>query len=201
MKELLSIVNLTKALSLLPSVGQKSAERMAYAIIEMDEEKINFLVDSIINIKKKIHHCPNCFSLIDSEFCPYCLKRKDPSICLVCSYPKDVIMFENMDFFNGTYHVLNGEINSLKGITINDLTIDKLIYRIKKENIKEIILATNPTLEGETTALYIAKILENYPVKVSRLAHGIPMGLNLEYSDKLTLTKALENRTDITKED
>lgn len=197
MKELLSIVNLTKALSFLPSVGNKSAERMSYSIIEMDEEKVNFLINSILEVRKKIHHCPNCYSLIDTDSCPYCQNRKDGSTCLVCSFPKDIILFENMDFFKGTYHCLNGEINALKGVTVNDLTISKLLERIRKENIQEIILATNPTVEGETTALYLSKILEKFPVNVTRLAHGIPMGLNIEYSDKLTLSNAYNNRTKI----
>lgn len=197
MKELLSIVNLTEAFKSFPSIGEKTAERMAYAILDMDDRKVDFLINSIEEAKEKIHVCPNCGSLIDTSECPYCGKERSHDICIVVSYPKDILTFERTESFKGIYHCLNGEISSSKGKTIKDLNIDQLTYRIKKENIKELIIATNPTIEGETTALYIAKIYEDYPIKVSRLAHGIPMGANIEYSDNLTLLKALENRTDI----
>lgn len=197
MKELLSIVNLTEALKCFPSVGEKSAERMAYSLLDLDEEKVNFLLSSIKEARNKIHQCPNCGCLIDTEECEYCNENKSHDICIVVSYPKDVFTFERMESFKGVYHVLNGEISSIKGITIQDLNIDGLLKRIKKENIKELIIATNPTIEGETTALYLAKILENSDIKVTRLAHGIPMGSSIEYSDNLTLTKAIENRTNL----
>ena len=200
MKELLSIVNLTEAFKSLPSIGEKTAERMAYSILDMDDRKVDFLVNAIKEAKEKIHTCENCGALIDTSTCPYCSKERSHDICIVVSYPKDILTFEKMNSYEGIYHVLNGEISSSKGKTIKDLTIDQLTYRIKKENIKELIIATNPTLEGETTALYIGKIYEDYPIKVSRLAHGIPMGSNIEYSDNLTLLKAIENRTDLKKE-
>ena len=200
MKELLSIVNLTEAFKSLPSIGEKTAERMAYSILDMDDRKVDFLVNAIKEVKEKIHTCENCGALIDTSTCPYCSKERSHDICIVVSYPKDILTFEKMNSYKGIYHVLNGEISSSKGKTIKDLTIDQLTYRIKKENIKELIIATNPTLEGETTALYIGKIYEDYPIKVSRLAHGIPMGSNIEYSDNLTLLKAIENRTDLKKE-
>lgn len=197
MKELLSIVNLTEALKCFPSVGDKSAERMAYSLLDLDEDKVNFLLSSIKEARNKIHQCPNCGCLIDTEECEYCNENKSHDICIVVSYPKDVFTFERMESFKGVYHVLNGEISSIKGITIQDLNIDGLLKRIKNENIKELIIATNPTIEGETTALYLAKILENSDIKVTRLAHGIPMGSSIEYSDNLTLTKAIENRTNL----
>lgn len=197
MKELLSIVNLTEALKCFPSVGEKSAERMAYSLLDLDEDKVNFLLSSIKEARNKIHQCPNCGCLIDTDECEYCNDSRSHDICIVVSYPKDVFTFEKMESFKGIYHVLNGEISSIKGITIQDLNIDGLISRINKENIKELIIATNPTVEGETTALYLAKILEDKDIKVTRLAHGIPMGSSIEYSDNLTLTKAIENRTDL----
>lgn len=197
MKELLSIINLTEAFKSFPSIGEKTAERMAYAVLEMDDKKVDFLVNAINEAKEKIHQCDNCGALIDTDECPYCNETRSHDICIVVSYPKDILTFEKMDSFKGIYHVLNGEISSSKGKTIKDLRIDELTFRIKKENIKELIIATNPTLEGETTALYLGKIYEDYPVKVTRLAHGIPMGSNIEYSDNLTLLKAIENRTDL----
>lgn len=197
MKELLSIVNLTEALKAFPNIGEKTAERMAYSLLDFDEEKVNFLLDSIKDARSKIHQCPTCGALIDNDDCPYCNEDRSHDICIVVSYPKDILTFEKMESFKGTYHVLNGEISSIKGISVKDLNIDNLLTRIKKENIKELIIATNPTIEGETTALYLAKLLLNENVKVTRLAHGIPMGSNIEYSDNLTLSKALENRTDL----
>ena len=198
MNELHSITKLKEALAQFPSIGEKTAERMAYALLDMDEEKINFILDSIKEADELVHICPTCGILIDTKECPVCENLdRDHSICLVVSYPKDIIPFEKTNAFKGTYHVLNGEISSIKGIGIYDLNIKKLEERIKKENIKEVIIATNPTLEGETTSLYIAKLLEKYEIKVTRLARGIPMGGSLEYSDELTLIKALEGRGDI----
>lgn len=197
MRELLSIVNLTKAFSQFPSIGEKTAERMAYALLEMDQEQIQFLMSSIIDVKQNIRHCPNCGALIDTPNCPYCNEERDHNTCIVVPYPKDIMIFEKMDNFHGIYHSLNGELSSIKGISINDLRINELEERIKKEHIKELILATNPTVEGETTALYIAKLFGNENINITRLAHGIPIGSNIEYSDKLTLLKAIENRTKI----
>ncbi len=198
MNELHSITKLKEALAQFPSIGEKTAERMAYALLDMDEEKINFILESIKEADELVHFCPNCGILIDTNECPVCQNlNRDHSICLVVSYPKDIIPFEKTNVYKGTYHVLNGEISSIKGISIKDLNIKKLEERIKNENIKEVIIATNPTLEGETTSLYIAKLLEKYEIKITRLARGIPMGGSLEYSDELTLIKALEGRGDI----
>jgi len=198
MKELPSIVQLIEAFTFFPSVGEKSAERMAYSLIDMKEEKVLFLIKAIEDAKKRIHQCPNCGILIDSDTCPICSStERDKSTCIVVSFPKDVFPFERTNEYRGTYHVLNGEISSSKGTTIDDLNIDSLFERIQKEGIKEIIIATNPTIEGETTALYISKMLEGKNIKITKLARGIPMGSTLEYSDNLTIIKALEGRRDI----
>lgn len=198
MNELHSITKLKEALGQFPSIGEKTAERMAYALLDMDDSKIDFILNSIKEVNELVHFCPNCGILVDTNECPICENlNRDHSICLVVSYPKDIIPFEKTNVFKGTYHVLNGEISSIKGIGINDLNIKKLEERIIKERIKEVIIATNPTLEGETTSLYIAKLLEKHDIKVTRLARGIPMGSSLEYSDELTLIKALEGRGDI----
>ncbi len=198
MNELKSISKLKEALSSFPSIGEKTAERMAYSLLDMDDDKVNFIIESIKEAKEKVHFCNKCGILIDTEKCPICEdSSRDHSICLVVSYPKDVIPFEKTNSFKGTYHSLNGEISSIKGIGIKDLNILNLEKRIKEENIKELILATNPTLEGETTALYLSKFLEKYNIKITKLARGIPIGGSLEYSDELTLIKALEGRGEI----
>ena len=163
MEKLKSIVRVEDSLAKLPSIGRKSAERMAYAILEMDEETVNEFVNSIKEMKANIKRCPICGMLTDEDKCPICdNSNRDQSILMVVSYPKDVISLEKSEGFNGLYHVLNGEISLSKGIDINELNIAPLFSRIEQGNIKEIILATNPTIDGETTALYLAKLLEKY---------------------------------------
>lgn len=199
MKELPCLTNLIDALSSFPSIGRKTAERMAFSILSMDEEKVESILKAIKDAKEKIHQCENCGALIDTTLCPYCNdSRRNHDTCIVLSYPKDVFIFDKVDEYHGQYHVLNGEISSSKGVGIDDLRINELQNRVENEGIKELILATNSTIEGEITAMYISKIFEdNKDLKVTRLARGLPMGGNIEYSDSLTLIKALENRTDI----
>lgn len=198
MKNLLAIENLIDSLSNLPSVGRKSAERMAYALLSMNEDKVNDLIKSLKDIKSKIHPCPICGLYTDEDICEVCKdKTRDHSTIIVLSYPKDVYNFEKLNTYNGTYHVLNGVISAIKGIGIEDLNIDSLINRIDKENVKEIIIATDPTIEGETTALYLAKELESKNIKITRLAYGLPMGGHIDYADTLTISKALEGRKKI----
>lgn len=198
MNELHSIKELKEALLSFPSIGEKTAERMAYSLLNMDEKKVDFIIKSIKEAHEKVHACPTCGILIDSNECPNCENsNRDHSSCIVVSYPKDILPFEKTNVFKGTYHSLNGEISSIKGVGIEDLNILNLEERIKKENIKEIIIATNPTLEGETTALFLVKRLEKFQIKITRLARGIPVGGSLEYSDELTIIKALEGRGEI----
>lgn len=198
MKELQSLNNLVDAFKSFPSIGSKTAERMGYSVLDMSEEEVNNLVKAINEAKKEIHPCPICGLLTEEDKCSVC---KDPnrnhSICIVLSYPKDVINFEKLESYHGVYHVLGGVISSVHGIVPDDLKINELISRISKEGIKEIIIATNPTLEGETTALYLSRILKKYDVKVTRLAYGLPAGGQLDYVDELTIEKALDNRTDL----
>ena len=201
MKELHSLNKLIDALKSFPSIGSKTAERMGYNILDMDDEEVKNLIDSISEAKNEIHQCPICGLLTEDDRCYVCKDlNRNHSICIVLAYPKDVINFEKLNSYHGVYHVLNGVISSLHGIGPEDLKIDELIQRIKNEGIKEIIIATNPTLEGETTALYLARILEKYDVKVTRLAYGLPAGGQLDYVDELTIEKALDNRTDLKKE-
>ena len=196
MKELSAYLSLVDSFSKLPGVGKKSAERMAYSVLEMSEEDALEFAKSIQDVKSKIHKCPNCGLYAEKELCETCSDpTRDHSICIVLSYPKDALAFEKLNDFHGVYHVLGGVIAPSKGIGPEDLDVDHLLSRIKEEGIKEIIIATSPTLEGETTALFIAKLLQGQDVTVSRLAYGLPMGASLDYADSLTLTRALQGRT------
>ena len=198
MEKLPSIEQLIESFASLPGVGHKSAEKMAYSVLNMDEELIEQFADSLINVKKSVHKCPRCGSLTENDLCEICLdESRDKTSLIVVSEPKDVMSFEKIGSFRGQYHVLGGVLSALKGIGVEDLEIESLIRRIEQDNVKEVILATNPTTEGETTALYIAKILEGKDVNVSRLAFGLPVGGHLEYADSLTLQRALEGRKKI----
>ncbi len=198
MEKLKALIRLQESLSKLPSVGKKSAERMAFAMLEMDDEDLNEFSDAIKELKVKIHLCPICGHITEDDVCDICAdKDRDQSTLMVVSSPKDVIAFENAEGYHGLYHVLGGTISISKGKGIDDLNIDSLLKRVDSGNIKEIIIATNPTVDGETTALYLAKLLDGKNVNVTRLAYGLPMGGNLDYADALTLTKAIEGRRKI----
>ena len=195
MEKLKALIRLEESLAKLPSVGRRSAERMAYAMLNMEDNDLAEFSDAIINLKKSIHVCPICGFLTDEENCVICNdKDRDQDVLMIVSYPKDVIAFENAETYRGQYHVLNGVISLSKGGTVEDLNINSLIERIEKNDFKEVIIATNPTIEGETTALYIAKIIEDKVPTVTRLAYGLQMGGNLDYTDSLTLSKAVEGR-------
>lgn len=198
MKKLKSLENLTNELKKLPSVGTKSAERMAYSLLDWDEEEIKNLCDALTQVKKKIHKCPKCGILTENELCDVCASpNRDTTKLMVVCYQKDAIAFENSDSFNGLYHVLGGVLSIQNGVSYEDLGIDSLLHRVQNENIKEVILATEPTLDGETTAQFIARLLEKYDVSISRLGYGLPMGGHLDYADSLTLSKSFEGRTKI----
>ena len=188
MKELKSVTKLV----------HKSAEKMAYSILEMDDEDVEMFSDALKELKAKVHHCPICGAYTEGDICEICSnENRDKTKIIVVSYPRDIEPFEKLGNYNGLYHVLGGVISAVNGVGINDLKIDSLEKRIKDNNVKEVIIATNPTTEGETTALYLAKILENKDVNLTRLAYGLPMGGHLEYADSLTLSKALEGRKKI----
>ncbi len=198
MEKLKSLERLEESLAKLPSVGKKSAERMAYAMLEMEESDLKEFSDAVKTLKSSIHVCPICGNLTENDICDVCSdKNRDRSTVLVVSYPKDIIAFEKAEGYQGLYHVLGGTISISKGKGIEDLQIPSLIARIEEGEIKEVIIATNPTVDGETTALYLAKILEKHNVNVTRIAYGLPMGGNLDYTDALTLSKALEGRRKI----
>ena len=198
MEELKSLTRLQESLAKLPSVGKKSAERMAFAMLDMDDDDLLEFSEAIRDLKSKIHHCPICGNITEQEECEICRdESRDRTTLMVVSSPKDIMAFESADGFNGVYHVLGGTISLTKGKGVDDLNIPSLLERVDKGEIKEIILATNPTVDGETTALYLAKLLQSKDVNVTRLAYGLPMGGNLDYADALTLAKAIEGRRKI----
>ena len=195
MEKLKALIRLEESLAKLPSVGKRSAERMAYAMLNMEDDDLQEFSDAIKNLKHSIHVCPICGFLTEGENCEICDDPdRDQSVLMVVSYPKDVIAFENAESYRGLYHVLNGAISVSKGASIEDLNIASLMERIENGNFKEVIIATNPTIEGETTALYLAKLISGKVENVTRLAYGLQMGGNLDYTDSLTLSKAVEGR-------
>lgn len=193
-----SINNLIEAFKYFPGVGEKTAERMAFNVLGMEDEKTEFLVNSIRNVKEKIKRCSICNHISEEELCSICSdKTRNSNYLCVVEDPKTVISIEKLGIYNGYYHVLNGLIQTLDGINPEDIRIDKLIKRIEKNKYKEIIIAVKPCLEGEMTALYINNVLSGMGVEISRLASGIPMGADMEYIDPMTLEKAFDNRKKI----
>lgn len=178
----------------LPGVGAKTAERYAFALLNLTDEEIQMMANALIQSKTKLHFCSVCGNITDKDKCSICTdaKRDHTTICVVQDV-KDVVAIERIKQFNGVYHVLHGVISTSKGIMPDDLSIEALLLRANS-SIEEIILATNPTVEGEMTALYLAKRLENKVGKITRLAHGLPMGAHMDYADELTLIKAIEGR-------
>ena len=182
----------------LPGVGEKTAERMALSTLEMEDDIINLFSDSLKNLKDKIKRCKICNNLSEDDKCEICKQNnRNKNIICVVEEPKNIIMFEKVGTYKGLYHVLDGLISPLDGINPENLNISSLIERIKKEPIEEVILALKPSIEGETTSLYISKLLEKEKVKITKIAHGIPIGVDMEYIDSLTLEMALEDRISI----
>lgn len=193
-----TIQNLIECYNKLPGIGKKTAERLALATINLDLEVVELFSKSLLEVKQKIKRCKNCNNYCESDLCVICNDTtRDGSILCVVEDPKNVILFEKLGIFNGTYHVLNGLISPLEGKTPDDINIDNLLKRINDEEIKEVILALKPSIEGETTSLYISKLLKNQNVLVSKIAHGVPLGAEIDYVDALTLELALENRKEI----
>ena len=194
-----TILNLIECFKKLPGIGEKTAERLALSIIEMDHTTIDLFSDSLKDIKTKIKRCSICNNLSEEENCEICKnKSRNSNIICVVEEPKNVILFEKLNIFDGYYHVLDGLISPIDGINPEDINISDLIDRVKKDKVKELILALKPSIEGETTSLYISKLLEDNSVKITKIAYGIPMGAEMDYVDSLTLELALENRMDIT---
>ena len=194
-----TILNLIECFKRLPGIGEKTAERLALSVLDIDEEIVNLFSNSLKDSKTKIKRCEKCNNLSENELCEVCKdKSRNKKVLCVVEEPKNVILFEKLNIFDGYYHVLDGLISPIDGINPEDINLTSLIDRVKKDKVKEIILALKPSVEGETTSLYISKILEGTDVKITKIAHGVPLGAEIDYVDSLTLEMALENRMDIT---
>ena len=194
-----TILNLIECLKKFPGIGEKTAERLALSLLDMEDDVLDLFSKSLKDVKTKIKRCCICNNLSEEDKCEIC-KNKDRNTKTICvvEEPKNVILFEKLNIFDGYYHVLDGLISPIDGINPEDINISSLIDRVKKHKVTELILALKPSVEGETTSLYISKLLEKTDVKITKIAYGIPMGAEMDYVDSLTLELALENRMDIT---
>ena len=182
----------------LPGIGNKTAVRLAYHVLDMDMDKAKGLAGAIMQAKEKIGYCKVCFNLSDENPCRICKSpNRDHSIICVVEQPQDVAAMERMRDFKGVYHVLHGALSPLEGIGPENIRVKELITRLHDDTVKEIIMATNPNVEGEATAMYIAKLVKPIGIKVTRIAHGLPVGGDLEYADEVTLSRAMENRIEL----
>lgn len=194
----LPLVLLAEQFAKLPGIGMKTAQRLAYFVMSMSDEEAREFADAIINAHSTVKECSVCCNLTDSGVCPICSDDlRDASVICVVETPKDITAFERTNEYKGVYHVLHGLISPLDGVTPEQIRVKELLDRIKKGGVNEVIMATNPTVEGEATAMYISKLLKPLGVKVTRLAFGLPIGGTLEFADEVTLFKALENRSEI----
>ena len=187
------IGRLINEFSKLPGVGKKTAQRFAYKIIDMPESEARAFADAILGVKRKVKYCKICGNFTEEETCAICRTREQSVICVV-KEPKDVAAIEKLHEFKGVYHVLHGVINPLEGVGPNDIRIRELLARIQQGGVQEVIVATNPDVSGDATAMYIAKLIKPFDVKVTRLAHGIPIGSEIEYTDDVTLARAFVER-------
>ena len=193
-----SIEKLIESFEKLPSIGHKTAQRLAFYMLEQSKEEIKEFTDSIINAKNNLKFCSKCFNISDTDPCNICSNpKRDETIICVVEDVKDVIAMERTHEFSGVYHVLHGSISPMNGIGPEDIRIKELLARLMEGTVKEIILATNPRVEGEATSIYISKLVKPLGIKVTRIARGIPIGGDLEYTDEVTLAKALEGRIEL----
>ncbi len=196
MNEIEPIARLINEFSKLPGVGKKTAQRYAYSIIRGSDDNAKNFAQALIDIKQKVKFCEICGNYTDVSPCKICQTRKSDIVCVV-KEPKDVIAIDKSNSFNGTFHVLHGTINPMANIGPNDIRIKELLDRVSSQNIKEIIVATNPDVEGEATAMYIAKLIKPFGVKVTRIAQGVAMGSELEFTDEVTLSRAIADRREL----
>jgi len=190
-----AVDRLIQELNRLPGVGPKSAQRLAYHLLRASDEQTKMLADAILSVKQKTKLCSACFNITDTDPCPICRnpQRTRSQVCIV-EQPQDILALEHTKSYNGLYHVLHGAISPTEGIGTSDIRINELMERLKGSSVTEVILATNPTLEGEQTAMYLNKLILPLGIKVTRLARGLPFGTELEYADDVTLTRAIEGR-------
>ena len=191
-----TIGRLINEFSRLPGVGKKTAQRYAYKIVDMSETEARAFADAIINVKQKVRYCKICGNFTEGDVCEIC-KRRDPSVICVVKEPRDASAIEKLHEFKGVYHVLHGVIDPMEGVGPNDIRIRELLARIQEGNVKEVIIATNPDVSGDATAMYIARLVNPLGVKVTRLAHGIPVGSEIEFTDDVTLSRAFAERNAI----
>ena len=193
-----SLQHLAEEFGRLEGVGKKTAMRMAFSVLELSEEEVAEFAQAIVDAKQKIHLCPICQNLTDRDICPICAdSSRDSSVICVVTDAKTVISMEKVREFRGVYHVLHGLISPMNGITPDQLKIKELLERVGEGGVEEVIVATNPTVEGEATAMYLSRLLRPLGVKVTRLAYGVPVGADLEYADEITLFRALEGRREV----
>jgi recombination protein RecR len=190
-----AVFRLIQELNKLPGIGPKSAQRLAYYLLRTPEDQAKLLAEAILSVKQKTKLCSTCLNITDSDPCPICRndQRDGSKICIV-EQPQDILALEHIKSYNGLYHVLHGAISPTEGVGTEDIRIKELMKRLEGGKVSEVILATNPTLEGETTAMYLAKQISPLGIKVTRLARGLPFGTELEYADDATLTRAIEDR-------
>ena len=198
MQHIAPLTQLMEQFRALPGIGAKTAARLAYHVLDMDMERAQRLASAIVEAKRKIGFCSTCFNLPDTDPCAICTaEKRDHSVVCVVEQPPDVAAMERMNDYDGVYHVLHGALSPLEGVGPNDLRIKELVTRVGTTDVQEVIMATNPNVEGEATAMYIAKLLKPMGVRVTRIAHGLPVGGDLEYADEVTLSRAMENRREI----
>lgn len=194
-RNVVPLANLIEQFERLPGIGHKSAQKLAFHILSMTDAEAKKFADTILQAHEKIHRCKTCCDLTDGEYCNICLDgQRDHSVICVVENSKDVIAIERTREYNGLYHVLQGAISPMNGIGPDEITIKELLSRLSDDKIEEIIMATNPTVEGEATAMYISRLIKPIGIKVSRLAYGVPVGADLEYADEITLSRAIEGR-------
>ena len=193
-----SINQLIEELASLPNIGPKSAQRLAFHILNMPEKRVEQLASNILNARKKICLCKKCFNISDQELCPVCSDpKRDSSVIMVVEEPSDLAAYEKTGQYKGVYHVLHGAVNPMVGVQPENLKLKELMQRLQREDVKEVIIATNSTVEGEATALWISKYVKQAGIKVTRIASGVPVGGALEFIDEMTLFRALEGRTEL----
>ena len=192
------IAKLIDSFSRLPGIGPKTAGRLAFHVLRMKEEDVLVFAQALVSVKRNLHYCSVCFNITDTDPCRLCQdKSRDGSVICVVQEPKDVVAMERTKDYNGLYHVLHCAISPMEGIGPDELRIPELLRRLADDRVQELILATNPNIEGEATAMYLSKLVRNFGLKVTRIAHGLPVGGDLEYADEVTLSKALEGRREI----
>jgi recombination protein RecR len=192
------IAKLIEGFTKLPGIGPKTATRLAFFVLNMKEDDVMDLARALVNAKRNLHYCSKCQNITDVDPCYICSdKSRDVSCICVVQEPKDLIAMEKTREFHGAYHVLHGAISPMDGVGPEDIRLPELLTRLKDEQVTELILATNPNIEGEATAMYISRLIKPFGIKVTRIAHGLPVGGDLEYADEVTLTKALEGRREI----